>query len=545
MSRSRFQLTASLLLAGLCCANCGAQNVAPNPAASYLPLQPGLKWVLRSAREQKPVVFEVIRQEEQAFVLRSTTPWGMSEWTLLPQGDQYLMTAYGVGGPMMPLPKHPLYLDFSQSAGSKWSNMLGTLIVLSRSTEVRADGHSYGDCVQIRHKAGPNLVFTFARGVGYVQFGDGPKAFVLDESSSTLPGKVAVARPGPLPGQRPLPPTATQPRLPSYGTRPLIGITPNRYANEPLTLDVMTARFRQTVDAGATFLVGNGKWSEMEPREGQYSLENLQLFLSSTASDNLPISFTLRGIDTIARDVPADLRRKSWSDPQLQDRLLRLVDRIVPLLRGRARWFMFGYEIDGYLGQHPQEAADFAGLYQLVKARVKQLAPEIEVSTTLTFGGLELLNGSLASLNQQLDFLALTYCPLQPDFTVQDPLVVSADFRKIKEAAGLRKIVFQEIGYPTAGATRSSDERQAEFYRGVLAQLLREPSAFAAVNFMTLADLSDADSQQFATFYGQPNNTAFRGSLQSLGLFDANGKPKPSWAILQTGIHDLRQASPR
>src|SRR5437764_14057708 len=114
------------------------------------------------------------------------------------------MISYGVSVPMMPLPQHPVYLDFSRDAGSKWSNKLGTLSVVSRTIEVRAGGRSYGACIQIRHKAGANLLFTFARGLGYVQFGEGPQAFVLDESSSRLPGQTGVRREEPSRAQPPV-----------------------------------------------------------------------------------------------------------------------------------------------------------------------------------------------------------------------------------------------------------------------------------------------------------------------------------------------------
>jgi hypothetical protein len=530
----------ALLLTGIYLANGFGQGLSPKLATSYLPLQPGLKWVLRNPSQQQPVVFEVVRQESEAFVLRSTTPWSHSEWALLPNGDQFLMRAYGEGGPLMPLPKHPVYLDFSRPAGSKWSNQLGTLAVVSRTAEVQVGEHSYRDCVQIRHQ-GPNLVFTFAQGIGYVQFGEGQQAFVLDASSSVLPGTAPRPRAEESSSTKSVPP-ATMLARPLSNSAPLIGITPNRYANEPLTMEVMTARFHQTLDAGVTFLVGNGMWSEMEPRTDQYSMGKLQQFLSAAAGANLPISFTLRGINTNARDVPSGLEHKSWADPEFQARLLALVDRIVPLVRGRARWFMFGYEIDAYFRAHPREAPEFIDLFRLVKGRVKQLAPEMQVSSTLTFHGLNLLEGPLAGLNDQLDFLALTYCPLQPDFAVEDPSVVPGDFRRIKEFAGQRKIVFQEVGYPTAPSTGSSDERQAQFYRLVFAELLRDPQAFSAVNIMTLADLSEMEAQAFAKFSGLPHNVRFRGSLGTLGLFDGSGHQKPSWTVLQTGIRNINAA---
>src|SRR5438874_9257956 len=167
------------------------QNLAPQPAAaSYLPLAIGHKWVLVNRNQKTPVVFEVVRQENEGFLLRSTTPWGSSEWTLSQDGDKFFMMSYGVGtgGARMPMPDGPLYLDFGQAAGEKWSNALGTLRVVSRSAVVRSQTRTYSDCLEIEHKAkNTRLSSTFARGIGYVQFGQGKAAFVLDEAVSRLP----------------------------------------------------------------------------------------------------------------------------------------------------------------------------------------------------------------------------------------------------------------------------------------------------------------------------------------------------------------------
>jgi hypothetical protein len=510
-------------------------------------MKPGLKWLLRNPSENQPVTFEILRQEGNTFVFRSTTPWGLSEWGLSQSNVHYFMQSYGTGGKLMPLKKQLLYLDFSKEEGSRWSNPLGTLSVVSRSDTVHSKSLTYKNCTQIRHQAGrTSLSFTFAPGVGYVRFGEGTNAFILDEASSVLPGDTRAANSSeasvpPAPPES-LPPTTS--RQDTAVGAPLVGITPNRFANEHLTAEVMANRFHQTLTAGANFLVGNGKWAELEPHNGRYQFDNLRQFLSAAAGANLPISFNLRVIDTNVKDVPPDLAHRSWSDPRLTDRLMHLLDAIVPLLRGRARWFMFGYEIDARFSKTPKEARDFIILHKMVRERVRALAPDMLVGSTLEFTGIDRLKDLLAPLDQQLDFVALTYCPLQPDFTVRDPSVVSQDIAHIKAIARGRKIVFQEAAYPTSPASHSSVELQAQFYRLLFSELLRDPAAYAAVNFMTLADFSDADTGQYATFYGLPHNLAFRGSLQTLGLFDQHGRAKPSWNILLESVHNLQnQAS--
>jgi hypothetical protein len=492
--------------------------------ASYLPLDPGSKWVLRNAREKKPVIFEVVQQDGNGVRVRSTTPWGMSEWTLAERKRQFFMTEYGTGSGMMPIPEGTLYFDFARSAGTEWSNSLGTLSIASTRLEVKSASQTYPNSVQIRHKhPGGASVFTFAKGIGFVQFGEGSGAFVLDESASNLPG------PRGTKASEPEAPPPARPR--SSGGRILFGLTANRMANEPETPEVLIKRFNQTLQTGAGFVVANGNWTELEPADGKYKLDSLNYLLS--VSKQLPVSYTLRIIDTVGRNVPSNLRRTRWNDRKMRSRLFKLIDAMTPLLKGRVRWFMLGYEINEYMNRNPREAKEFIELYRATAAYVRNRVPGIQVSTTLMFSGIDQLDGRLAGMNQDLDFIALTYAPLKGDFSVMDPSVLPGDFQKMKRVAAGRKVVLQEIGYPTSSVVGSSEEKQAEFYRLAFQQIERDPQAFDAVNWMMLADLSDATTKHYSEFYGLKGAAKFEAVLQTMGLFDSQGRPKKSWEILR------------
>jgi hypothetical protein len=298
----------------------------------------------------------------------------------------------------------------------------------------------------------------------------------------------------------------------------------------------MMRRFQQTLDSGVSFIVGNGNWREIEPRKGQFDLGNVNPLFQIATANQLPVYYCLHVIaNANGRDVPQDLQRRSWTDPEMEARVLRLIETLAPLLKNRARWFSFGYEIDGYFEKHPGEVEAFVELLRIATDRMKELVPDIEVSTTFTFDALNELGGRFQGLNRQMDFLALTYSPLQPNFTVRDPSAVTLDFARMRQAAGNRKIVMQEIAYPTAASTGSNEDKQAEFYRNAFQDLARNPAPFEAVNFMTLADLSDADTEKFSSFYGL-KTSAFRGAIQTLGMFDVQGRPKKGWDSFRQGM---------
>jgi hypothetical protein len=149
------------------------------------------------------------------------------------------------------------------------------------------------------------------------------------------------------------------------------------------------------------------------------------------------------------------------------------------------------------------------------------------------FSGLGDLDNRLSSLNRDLDVLALTYMPLNADFSVQDPSVIPKDFARMKEFANGRKIVFQEIGYPSSPVVGSSEEKQAQFYRLAFQEINRDPSAFSAINWMTLGDLSDSTTRQFSQYYGLKGADKFEADLQTMGVFDKRGQPKKSWDVFR------------
>jgi hypothetical protein len=199
---------------------------------------------------------------------------------------------------------------------------------------------------------------------------------------------------------------------------------------------------------------------------------------------------------------------------------------------------MFGYEIDGYFDHREREVKDFAALYDVAAARIKQLVPGIKVSSTLTYStGIDKLKGSLAPLNSKLDMLSFTYIPLEPGFKVKDPSVLPSDFARMKDFAAGRKIFLQEIAYSTAPITNGSEDKQAEFFRLAFDQLKKDQGAnFEAANVMIFADLSDKDAQGFASFYKLGGDQTFKAALQTIGLFDGRGRPKKAWDVFRQNV---------
>jgi hypothetical protein len=519
---------------------------AEDGARDYFPLAQGKKWVLKSPRQNRPIELEVVGEENGEYHVRFTSPWNSADWKLKPRDGIVALTGYGANGQTMPLPAGTVFFDFVSRQGMAWSNQAGKLAVAARGVTVHSAATSYPDCITIRQEAGGSKFFyTFSAGVGFVQFGEGPNAFVLDESASRLGAQASVAeatappmagtRSGAGGSARPIPDRPVRSRE-RYTQKPLLGVTVTTFANEENRPENLMKRFDQSVETGVTYISGAGKWTELEPSKGKFKLDSIDFQSHLAQSNRAKMSYTVRLIDTVHKAVPQDLMSRGWMDAEMQKRALRLIDELAPMLRDRVQWFVFGNEIDGYFDRHPEEVGDFVRLYDLVAARLLEAVPGIKVASSIQFGSIDKLNGPLQALNDRFEFLMLTYYPMNGDFTVQDPSAPLRDLPRMKAAANGRQVVLQEIGYPTGAANKSNEELQAEFFRNVFSEMRKEPKTFAAGNVFLLADLRDKFALDLASYYGITGHEPFRMFLQTLGLFDGNGRPKKSWSVFQSEL---------
>ena len=154
---------------------------------------------------------------------------------------------------------------------------------------------------------------------------------------------------------------------------------------------------------------------------------------SRTRPRGIPLNLNLQTINTVTREVPADLETVTWDDPLMISRFKAMLD---------------------YL---------FAQI------------PDLQIS-------------ELAIGNE--DYLSVTYYPLQSDFTVRDPSEVGGDFDLLVALYPGKPIAFQECGYPSAAACNSSEQKQSDFVRAVFAAWDRHATRINHISFFLLSDWS-------------------------------------------------------
>jgi hypothetical protein len=317
-------------------------------------------------------------------------------------------------------------------------------------------------------------------------------------------------------------------------TLALIMDTPNSSAPTQAALDEAT---RLALDAGVKGIVVMHTWSELEPAPGQYALTNLQAELARHRQDGLQIYLGIQVINTVKRELPADLQSLAFDDPQVLSRFHDLIDALQPVLSGAERYLSIGNEVDTYLANNPSQWSAYQSFYEDALAYVHQEQPSLQVGVTTGFDGYSSTSvDEVAALNTRSDFIALTYYPMQDGAQVRSPDAPHADFPLMVNKAGGRPVVLQEAGFPSGALNGSSEQSEAQFVAAALDAWKLQGNSMPFLSYFLLYDFDAPTCAAFDAYYGV-NDPAFTEFLCSLGLRRADGTEKPAWSSFVTAAH--------
>jgi len=314
---------------------------------------------------------------------------------------------------------------------------------------------------------------------------------------------------------------------PATQTLALTMDTPNSSAPTQAALDEAT---RLSQDAGVKGTVVMHTWSELEPAPGQFALTGLQSELARHRQNGLQIYLGIQIINTVKRELPADLQSRSFDDPQALSRFHALIDALQPVLSGFEHYLSIGNEVDTYLSNNPAQWTSYLVFYEDALAYLHQKRPSLLVGVTAGLEGYSSTNvNEVAALNTHSDFIALTYYPMQPGAQVRTADAPRTDLPLMVSRAGGRPVVLQEAGFPSGALSGSSEQSEAQFVTAALDAWKAQGNSMPFLSCFLLYDFDASTCAAFDAYYGV-NDPAFTEFLCTLGLRRADGSEKAAWA---------------
>ncbi|MGE3799941.1 MAG: hypothetical protein AB7H80_02860 [Candidatus Kapaibacterium sp.] len=286
-----------------------------------------------------------------------------------------------------------------------------------------------------------------------------------------------------------------------------------------------------------TFSLSIG-WDDLETAPGIYNpaIDLLAIANAYYPTRSASVALMIGPIDTNNDRFPSDLKGKPFDDSAVVNRYKRLLDYIFSKIPDLDLAVLaIGNEVDVFLGNDVEAWATYQRFFKETASYARQLRPGLKVGVKVTLAGLRGTREKQARiLNEKSDVILTTHYPLNGDFTVQDPSVISADFNQVVELYPNRSIWFMELGYPSSPVCNSSEEKQGEFIREVFSAWDKHREEINYISFGIMSDRSQEAVEEFARYYGL-NDQIFLEYLRTLGLrtYPNGGEDKVSWAVLK------------
>ncbi|MBA2686070.1 MAG: hypothetical protein H0U66_16415 [Gemmatimonadaceae bacterium] len=307
----------------------------------------------------------------------------------------------------------------------------------------------------------------------------------------------------------------------------------------PPTQNDFVAAFDLVYNAGARGQLIAATWKELEPTAGALDVSPLVGELDYGGDREPTIYLGIQVINTVAKEVPADLADSAFDAAATRQRFHALIDAVAAALPGRITYLSIGNEVDGYL-QSTHQWSQYRTFYEDALDYAHAKMPGVTVGVTGGYDGVVgSLHAQMAALNTRSDAVMITYYPIGTDFQVDAPTIARTAFPAMLAAAGSKPVVIQELGYPAAPLLGSSDAQQAAFFTDAIDQWsMIDGSRMPYINLFLLHDFTQDECDAFGDYYGIPNNAQFEAYLCTLGLRLANGTPRPAWDAVVTATRE-------
>ena len=305
---------------------------------------------------------------------------------------------------------------------------------------------------------------------------------------------------------------AAQPRLGLAGTEPETG-----------GYDAVLAQF-DALDITATSLTVF--WDEFDIGGTYDPAFDWPTIANAVYPDRgIALTLTIPVIDTVTDRRPEDLRALAWDHPDVIARFTAFIDQVLARMPDvEILTLAIGNEVDGVLRSN-SDWQRYGSFFHLARTHVQTNHPDLPVGMTMTWQGLR-ESGLARAIANLGDGWFVNWYPLDEGFAVAAPETFAPTLALMRQMAEDRPLYLTEAGAPSAGCN-SSEAVQTQFVQTILAA-----EGIELAMFVWMHDIPAPQVQTYQGYYGV-DDPCFAQFLGSLGLFNADGTPKPAALTLQ------------
>ena len=264
------------------------------------------------------------------------------------------------------------------------------------------------------------------------------------------------------------------------------------------------------------------EWADIETDQGQFDWAKADAFFEPMAAWGMKASVVV----TSDYEYPGDIMGKPITDPLVQSRHEAFISQLVSRYKDQIDYLWIGNEMNLALPEMQISAQAFGGFVDRMIVAAKSVSQDIKAGTMIAFPyeG-QSLAAEIIAATQNSDLVAITY---YPEFTGANPVNAQAGFDQVDAFAKAQgvKYAIVETGWSTNayGSDSSSQEVYLQKVFDSLSNDTKPDRAFLCWWGLHDPSLRTWERESFA-------ETDIVGWIESLGILDNDGTPKPAWTV--------------
>lgn len=271
------------------------------------------------------------------------------------------------------------------------------------------------------------------------------------------------------------------------------------------------------------------KWKEIETAPNLYDANISLLF--STLNTFLPakgmkLALIIKVLDGSEKAVPSDLASVSFSDTMMAGRYNRMQKFILQKIPNvTIHSYCIGINAGVYMNENPGALTEYSNFYNSVSAYAKTIRTDIKTGINLDFW-YATFSGDALTLNQNTDFISVSYVPLNIDYTVRPSNQIEGDWNNLTTKF-TKPVYLHYVAYPSATLCNSSEDQQKQAITDIFKNWDKYQDKIPYLSYFTYSDFSQQQVDDIASASGN-NNPVAKEYLRTVGLIrydDATNKP--------------------
>ncbi|MBA2480316.1 MAG: Ig-like domain-containing protein [Planctomycetes bacterium] len=265
------------------------------------------------------------------------------------------------------------------------------------------------------------------------------------------------------------------------------------------------------------------------------SASSYRLIDSYYPANGLQMTLTLRPLHNNRKVVPSDLQSLAMNDPVMIQRFKNLLDWIFTQIPNvQLTSLVISSEFDVNLGTDASKWAQYRAFHQAVSAYAKTKRAGLKIAAEATWDGLVgFAQANLIQLNQDCDYIGVSYYGIGANFAAKSMAQVSADIDQVV-ALYTKPMCLYQFGYPSSTVLGGSEALQRDFITTAFASWDTHANRILMMDFTWLHDMSPQAVQDSMAYFGgaSPRFGEFLGTL-GLRTWSGAGTDKLSFPELR------------